>query len=186
MTTAQDTLTILHLGLGSFHRAHQALYLHQLHQLGDTRWVLAGGNLRPDMQDTIAALQAQGGAYTLETVTAQGERSYTRVESIRTVVPYTPDLAGLIAIAAQPGTRAPRTYHGPPQKNREHPMGLTVDVLQDLELRDLQAAARAALQETNAIALIELLEMLWRCDVEGANAVIDAVLLRLQQLRGLR
>ena len=70
MTTAQDTLTILHLGLGSFHRAHQALYLHQLHQLGDTRWVLAGGNLRPDMQDTIAALQAQGGAYTLETVVA--------------------------------------------------------------------------------------------------------------------
>lgn len=65
-------------------------------------------------------------------------------------------------------------------------MGLTVDVLQDLELHDLQAAARAALQETNAIALIELLEMLWCCDVEGANAVIDAVLLRLQQLRGLR
>lgn len=67
-------------------------------------------------------------------------------------------------------------------------MGLTVDVLQDLELHDLQAAARAALQETNAnaIALIELLEMLWSCDVEGANAVIDAVLLRLQQLRGLR
>ena len=44
-------------------------------------------------------------------------------------------------------------------------MGLTVDVLQDLDLHDLQAAARAALQETNAIALIELLEMLWSCDV---------------------
>lgn len=98
-------LTILHLGLGSFHRAHQAVYLHQLRALGDTRWVLAGGNLRPDMQDTIAALQAQGGAYTLETVTAQGARSYTWVESIRTVVPYTPDLAGLVALAVQPGTR---------------------------------------------------------------------------------
>ncbi len=67
-------------------------------------------------------------------------------------------------------------------------MGLTVEVLQDLDLHDLQAAARAALQETNAIALIEFLEMLWSCDVKekGANAVIDAVLLRLQQLRGLR
>lgn len=65
-------------------------------------------------------------------------------------------------------------------------MGLTVDVLQDLDLHDLQAAARAALQENNAIALIELLEMLWSCDVEGANAVIDAVLQRLQQLRALR
>ena len=65
-------------------------------------------------------------------------------------------------------------------------MGLTVDVLQDLDLHDLQAAARAELQETNAIALIELLAMLWSCDVEGANAVIDAVLQRLQQLRALR
>ena len=65
-------------------------------------------------------------------------------------------------------------------------MGLTVEVLQDLDLHDLQAAARAALQETNAIALIELLEMLWSWDVEGANAVIDAVLQRLQQLRALR
>ncbi|WAC72723.1 mannitol dehydrogenase family protein [Roseateles sp. SL47] len=105
MTTVQDTLTILHLGLGSFHRAHQAVYLHELHQLGDTQWVLAGGNLRPDMPETIAALQAQGGAYTLETVTAQSERIYTWIESIRTVVPWTEDLAGLVAIAAEPGTR---------------------------------------------------------------------------------
>ncbi|UXH79118.1 D-arabinitol 4-dehydrogenase [Roseateles amylovorans] len=105
MTTAQDTLTILHLGLGSFHRAHQAVYLHELHALGDTRWVLAGGNLRPDMPETIAALQAQGGAYTLETVSAQGERRYTWIESIRTVVSHTPDLAGLIEIAVRPSTR---------------------------------------------------------------------------------
>ncbi len=104
-TTAPDTLTILHLGLGSFHRAHQAVYLNQLHQLGDTRWVLAGGNLRPDMQETIDALVAQGGAYTLETVTAQGERSYTWIDAIRTVVPWTADLAGLVALACQPSTR---------------------------------------------------------------------------------
>lgn len=65
-------------------------------------------------------------------------------------------------------------------------MGLTVDVLQDLDTNNLQAAARAALQENNAIALIELLEMMWSCEVEGANAVIDAVLQRLQQLRALR
>ena len=56
--------TILHLGLGSFHRAHQALYVHQLRQLGDTRWAIAGGNLRADMLDNLAALRAQGGAYT--------------------------------------------------------------------------------------------------------------------------
>ena len=97
--------TILHLGLGSFHRAHQALYIHQLRKQGDTRWAIAGGNLRADMLDTMAALQAQGGAYTLETVTPQGERSYTRIESIQQVIPYQDDLAPLIAVGADPGTR---------------------------------------------------------------------------------
>ena len=97
--------TILHLGLGSFHRAHQAVYVHALRQTGDTRWSITGGNLRPDMLDTMAALQAQGGAYTLETITSQGERSYTRIESIQRVIPYQDDLAPLIAVGADPATR---------------------------------------------------------------------------------
>ena len=97
--------TILHLGLGSFHRAHQAVYVHALRQTGDTRWSITGGNLRPDMLDTMAALQAQGGAYTLETITPQGERSYTRIESIQRVIPYQDDLAPLIAVGADPATR---------------------------------------------------------------------------------
>ncbi len=65
-------------------------------------------------------------------------------------------------------------------------MGLTVEVLNDLEACNLPAASKAALNENNAIALIELLEMLWSCDLEGANTVIDAVLQRLQQLRAQR
>lgn len=65
-------------------------------------------------------------------------------------------------------------------------MGLTVEVLNDLEASNLQAASQAALMENNAIALIELLEMLWSCNLEGANTVIDAVLQRLLQLRALR
>lgn len=97
--------TILHLGLGSFHRAHQAVYVHQLRQHGDLRWSITGGNLRPDMLETIAALQAQNGRYTLETVTPQGERSYTRIESIQRVIPYQDDLAPLIATGADPATR---------------------------------------------------------------------------------
>ena len=97
--------TILHLGLGSFHRAHQALYIHELRQRGDTEWSITGGNLRPDMLATMEALQAQGGAYTLETVTPQGERSYTRIESIQKVIPYQDDLAPLIAAGAEAATR---------------------------------------------------------------------------------
>jgi D-arabinitol 4-dehydrogenase len=105
MDHTTPTYTMLHLGLGSFHRAHQAVYLHQLRQLGDHRWVLAGGNIRPDMPDTVAALRAQGGAYTLETVTPQGECTYTRITSIQTVVPYDAELSGLVARGAQPDTR---------------------------------------------------------------------------------
>ena len=60
MTADISTLTMLHLGLGSFHRAHQALYLHQLQQSGDRRWTLAGGNIRPDMPETMAALGYEG------------------------------------------------------------------------------------------------------------------------------
>ena len=96
---------ILHLGLGSFHRAHLAVYLHELIQSGDTGWQLAGGNTRPDMAETLAALQAQGGAYTLETISPAGEHRYTRIGSIRQVIAYSPDLAGLIAQGASSDTK---------------------------------------------------------------------------------
>ena len=96
---------MLHLGLGSFHRAHQAVYLHKLIQSGDDRWTLASGNIRPDMEAVVAALQAQGGAYTLETVTPAQVRSYEHIESITKVVPHDPLLAGLIAIGAHARTR---------------------------------------------------------------------------------
>lgn len=105
MTTDSNGLVMLHLGLGSFHRAHQALYLQRLIDTGDTRWSLAGGNLRADMADVITALQRQGGEYTLETVSPAGERRYERIKSIRKVVSYEPALAELIAIGSLASTR---------------------------------------------------------------------------------
>jgi D-arabinitol 4-dehydrogenase len=105
MPNSSDSLVILHLGLGSFHRAHQAVYLDMLHKAGDNRWSLAGGNIRADMADTVAALCAQRGAYTLETVTPAEQRSYTRIESIQTVVPFEPSLTGLIKLGADARTR---------------------------------------------------------------------------------
>jgi D-arabinitol 4-dehydrogenase len=97
--------TMLHIGLGSFHRAHQAVYLNRLRESGDLSWAIVGGNSRNDMADTMAALAAQGGAYTLETVTPAGERSYERINSITRVIPYAPDLAELIAVGADAATR---------------------------------------------------------------------------------
>ena len=102
---AASPFVILHIGLGSFHRAHQAVYLHRLHELGDHSWVLAGGNLRPDMAETVAALHRQRGAYTLETVSPGGVRRYEKIRSIRTIVPFEPSLAGLIEVGADAQTR---------------------------------------------------------------------------------
>ena len=100
-----DKSVILHLGLGSFHRAHQAVYLHRLIEQGDDGWMIVAGNLRPDMADTVAALQRQGGEYTLETVAPSGERHYERIRSIRRIVPYEPSLAALIDVGADAATR---------------------------------------------------------------------------------
>jgi D-arabinitol 4-dehydrogenase len=101
---ADNGLTLLHLGLGSFHRAHQAVYLHHLREAGDRSWTIVAGNIRPDMESTAAALIAQGGAYTLETVTPAGERRYERITSIREIVPFDPGLTRLIEIGAAAST----------------------------------------------------------------------------------
>jgi D-arabinitol 4-dehydrogenase len=96
---------ILHIGIGSFHRSHQAVYVHRLRETGDRSWAIVGGNSRPDMAETLAALIAQDGQYTLETVTPAGVRAYERITAIERVIPYAPDLAGLIAVGADADTR---------------------------------------------------------------------------------
>jgi D-arabinitol 4-dehydrogenase len=57
------------------------------------------------MADVEAALRAQDGQYTLETVSPAGEYRYRRIESIREVLPYDPKLADVIARGADPRTR---------------------------------------------------------------------------------
>ena len=56
------------------------------------------------MEATAAALAAQHGAYTLETVTPAGERRYERITSIREVVPWEPTLARLVEVGAEAST----------------------------------------------------------------------------------
>lgn len=96
---------MLHLGLGSFHRAHQAVYVQKLIDSGDDSWELAGGNLRADMLDVIEALQKQNGQYTLETVAPNGERFYDTIIAIRHVIPFDENLSGLVTMGSSPDTR---------------------------------------------------------------------------------
>src|SRR5471030_3128404 len=95
----------LHIGSGSFHRAHQAWYLHRLLIQGDDRWSIALGNIREDGVPVLNALAAQEGKYVLETVTPQGERAYETITSIQKIIPWDNELAALVAQGADPQTK---------------------------------------------------------------------------------
>ncbi len=96
---------ILHIGIGSFHRAHQAWHLHRLIEAEHTDWSLTAGSIRSDMTELLECLAKQGGAYTLETVTPAGHREYEVVRSIREIVPWDAELAALTRAGADPRTR---------------------------------------------------------------------------------
>ena len=63
---------IVHLGIGAFHRAHQAVYTEQALAAGDRRWGILGASLRSP--DTSDALNPQDGLYTLSIRDASGEK----------------------------------------------------------------------------------------------------------------
>jgi fructuronate reductase len=63
---------IVHLGLGAFHRAHQAAYTEAVLNGGDLRWGTIGASLRsPETRDALAP---QDNLYTLALRDAAGER----------------------------------------------------------------------------------------------------------------
>lgn len=65
------TTGIVHLGIGAFHRAHQAAYTEQVLASGDLRWGIVGASLRsPDTRD---ALNPQRGLYTLNIRSGTGD-----------------------------------------------------------------------------------------------------------------
>ena len=65
------TAGIVHLGVGAFHRAHQAVFVDDCLNAGDTGWGIVGASLRS--ADTRDALVPQDGLYTLSVVDGSGE-----------------------------------------------------------------------------------------------------------------
>ena len=61
-----NKIGIVHIGVGGFHRAHQALYLHQLRQLGDASdWGICGIGLREGDSTLHDIFKKQDHLYTL-------------------------------------------------------------------------------------------------------------------------
>lgn len=67
----QVSAGIVHLGVGAFHRCHQAVYVDDCIAAGEKGWGIVGASLRS--ADTRDALQPQDGLYTLAVRDSSGE-----------------------------------------------------------------------------------------------------------------
>jgi fructuronate reductase len=90
---------IVHLGLGAFHRAHQAVFTEAAIEQGDLRWGIAGVHLRGRAMADV--LNRQGGLYSV--TERHGARAATRViGSVREAL-YAPDaLERVLSLLADP------------------------------------------------------------------------------------
>jgi fructuronate reductase len=89
---------IVHLGIGSFHRAHQAVYTDNVLAGGDLRWGIVGASLRsPDTRDP---LRAQDYLYTLN-LRAEAE-ALRVVGSLQDILVAPENPAALIEVLCRP------------------------------------------------------------------------------------
>ncbi|CAI3936854.1 D-arabinitol 4-dehydrogenase [Commensalibacter communis] len=96
----------MHIGAGSFHRAHQAWYLHRLlKEAAADQWKIAIGGIRDDVVPLLTALAQQDNEYILETVTPQGVRSYEKITSIAKVLHWDEKMTNLIEQGAKTETK---------------------------------------------------------------------------------
>ena len=93
---------IVHLGIGAFHRAHQALYTDTVLAAGDRRWSITGVSLRsPQTRDALAP---QHGLYTAAMRDADAEELRV-VGSIGSVLVAPEDPDAVLSALCHPSTR---------------------------------------------------------------------------------
>ncbi|MBD2747961.1 mannitol dehydrogenase family protein [Microvirga sp. BT688] len=92
---------IVHLGVGAFHRAHQAVYTDDV-MAADPRWGIVAASLRSP--DTFDALQPQDGLYTLSVRSQEGE-ALRVIGSISRVIVAPREIEDLLEVMADPQTR---------------------------------------------------------------------------------
>lgn len=92
---------IVHLGVGAFHRAHQAVYTDEVMVL-DPKWGIVAASLRS--ADTYDALEPQDGLYTLSVRSQEGE-ALRVIGSISRVIVAPRAIDDLLAVMSNPGIR---------------------------------------------------------------------------------
>jgi len=97
----QQPVGVVHLGIGAFHRAHQASYLDALMALGEHGWMITGASLRRPQAG--AQMNPQDGLFTVCERNGDETRHHL-VRSVRNVLVAPDDPQALVQALAAPET----------------------------------------------------------------------------------
>ena len=101
----EPAIGIVHFGLGNFHRAHMAVYLDDLFNLGESHdWAIIGAGVRAPDSRMRDALKGQDCLSTIIELDPQG-KTCRRVGAMIDFLPVEPDNASLIAAMSDPQIR---------------------------------------------------------------------------------
>ncbi len=80
---------IVHLGVGNFHRAHQAFYINEyLNKNDDHNWGICGINLRSEEKENFNYLKNRNGKYILKTISTEGNTRYSEIHAIKKLIDW--------------------------------------------------------------------------------------------------
>ncbi|RCW84480.1 mannitol dehydrogenase family protein [Phyllobacterium bourgognense] len=99
---SQVRIGIVHLGIGAFHRAHQAVYTDSVLASGDNRWGILGVSLRSG--DTREAIEPQDGLYTVASRDGGGD-SFRVIGSVAKVLVAPENPESVLAAMTNPDVR---------------------------------------------------------------------------------
>ena len=94
---------IVHLGVGNFHRAHQAYYINEyLNSYDDLNWGIIGVNLRKSESENFQHLIDREGKYILKTISTAGEKIFSESHSIINLYDWSKDDKSAESIFSNP------------------------------------------------------------------------------------
>src|SRR5690242_10939778 len=97
---------IVHFGVGGFHRAHQAMYIDRLLEMGLAKeWGICGVGVMPSDRKMADVMAAQNGLYTLVLENPDGTRDARTIGSIVDYRYAPDDPESVIDLLAAPSTR---------------------------------------------------------------------------------
>ena len=97
---------VVHVGVGAFHRAHQAVYFDDMmERTGDLDWAIAGVNLRSVQSEDIARLGSGGGTYVVKSYDPDGGTEFRLVRAHKEFFDWSQRAAAAEDIVADAGVQ---------------------------------------------------------------------------------